>query len=103
MRTILTPPCECEPGDDALGGDRQTRNPSPSGWASDDRQAEVAAILALALPVEMPAGSGQVVAGLLRQVVEALSPSPASPGDRAIGRDLQAAADLLDQYGDPNR
>ena len=102
MRTILTPPCECGPGDLLLDATSHAGNPSPSDRASEERQAELAAIVALALPIGMPTESAALVATSLRQVVAALPPMRESPGDRAMARDLLAAADALDLYGTPD-
>ena len=102
MRTILTPPCECGPGDLPVDATSHAGNPSPSDRASEERQAELEVIVALALPIDWPAESAPLVATWLRQVVAALPPMWESPGDRAIARDLLAAADALDLYGTPH-
>ncbi len=65
---------------------------------SDDRQAEIAAMVALLLPIEISQTMPRRLAAGLRRILELLPPSDQKPMDRAMRRDLLTGAEALDQH-----
>jgi hypothetical protein len=64
---------------------------------------ELAAVLASSIARPLTPAQARQLAARLRRVVEATSPAT-TPPERALARDLTAAADLLDaQAGAPRR
>lgn len=99
-RNSVAPAVAAETGRSShqAGASNTETPPGTSTLTAVDRQNEIAAIFALALPADVSTVVARRMAADLRLIVAALPPLASHAADRAMSRDLLAAAQALEVH-----